>query len=253
MTKEPELRVPGTPTTIRQVQYQLRELKPKIIDLLSSPSQRKFDSFARGSELILDENELTKLKRDMAYRRIQDLITRKPSNRKRLQQGGELTGEAVQAKIEEKERKEAQKAANKEAIMLRQIANKERREQKAAWVAWRKKESLRKKAIKQLPRGVEGEPVLYKEHIPPPFIEPGKEPVDQKPSVTSIDSINSTENPFHRPPQTPVQQLIRTSFAKPELQEQGGGLSDDSIESYIRLDLEGEFGNKLSLKADEKA
>ncbi|RFU27566.1 hypothetical protein B7463_g8780, partial [Scytalidium lignicola] len=47
----------------------------------------------------------------------------------------------------------------------------------------------------------------------------------------------------------PIQQLIRTNFAKPEPPEElqqeevveEGGVSDASMESYIRLDLEGEI------------
>jgi hypothetical protein len=244
--KPPDLPKPGTPETIRQVQYQLGELGPKVIDLLSSPSQRKFDSFQRGVQRILDEGHLATVERDLAYQRIEQFISRKPSNKKRLQRGGELTTEYAQNLKQEKERKAAEKEAKKEARMLRQIVNKEKKEHKAAWVAWRKKESLRKKAIKQLPRGVMGVPELYKAHTPPPFIEPGKEPVDQKPSIATI---NSTENLFQRPPQTPVQQLIRTSFAKSESyqeQEQEQQLRQEIEESdeedFIRLDFEGEFG-----------
>ncbi|RFU26183.1 hypothetical protein B7463_g10147, partial [Scytalidium lignicola] len=111
-----------------------------------------------------------------------------------------------------------------------------------------KKEALRKKAIKQLPHDVIEVPELYKEHIPPPFIEPGKEPIDQKPLI--IPPTDLADIPFHRPPQTLIQQLIRTRFAKPELPEElqqkeevveEGGVSNASMESYIRLDLEGEI------------
>ncbi|RFU27302.1 hypothetical protein B7463_g9060, partial [Scytalidium lignicola] len=115
---------------------------------------------------------------------------------------------------QEKDRKEVQKAANKEVRILHQIANKERKNQKAAWVAWHKKEAFRKKAIKQLPRGVMGVLKLYKEYTLPPFIELGKEPIDQKPSV--IPTADLADIPCYRLPQTPVQQPIRTSFARPE-------------------------------------
>ncbi|RFU27084.1 hypothetical protein B7463_g9251, partial [Scytalidium lignicola] len=157
---------------------------------------------------------------------------------------------------QEKERKAAEKEANKEARMLCQLANKEKKEQKAAWVVWRKKESLRKKAIKQLPRGIMGAPELYKEHTPPPFIELGKDPVDQKPSVTP--TVDSTELPLYRPPQTPVRNLFRTSFARPEPkeeeqeQEQQQRQADESEEEdFIRLDLEGEFGYSNSSSESE--
>ncbi|RFU30284.1 hypothetical protein B7463_g6046, partial [Scytalidium lignicola] len=53
---------------------------------------------------------------------------------------------------------------------------------------------------------------------PPPFIEPGKEPIDQKPSI--IPPTDLADIPFHRPLQTPIQQLIRTRFAKPEPPEE---------------------------------
>ncbi|RFU27884.1 hypothetical protein B7463_g8432, partial [Scytalidium lignicola] len=231
MVKELELPTLRTLTTIQQVQYQLEELKPKIIDLLSSPSQRKFDYFTYGSKSILDESKLIKLEQDIAYRRIQDLVAKKPFNRKRLQKGGELT--------------------DKQAL-----TNKERKDQKATWVAWYKKEALRKKAIKQLPRDVIWVLELYKEHTPPPFIEPSKEPIDQKPSITPPTDL--ADIPFHRPPQTPIQQLIRTNFAKPEPPEElqqeevveEGGVSDASMESYIRLDLEGEIGYSSSNFSD---
>ncbi|RFU29544.1 hypothetical protein B7463_g6796, partial [Scytalidium lignicola] len=160
--KEPELPKPGTPQTIRQVQYQLDQLGPKVMELLSSPSQRKFDSFQRGVQRALDEGHLATVERDLAYQRIEQVIAKKPSNRKRVQKG-ELTAEYAQSIIREKECKTAKKAANKEARMLRQTANKEKKEQKAAWVAWRVSERLRKTAIKELPRGVVGEPALYKE------------------------------------------------------------------------------------------
>ncbi|RFU28109.1 hypothetical protein B7463_g8212, partial [Scytalidium lignicola] len=130
-----------------------------------------------------------------------------------------------------------------------------KRNQKAVWVAWRKKESHRKKAIKQLPHGIVGVPALYKEHTPPSFPEPGKEPIDQKLAVTS--TVNLLEIPLHKPPQISIQHTIRTSFARPELQEekqqveqqveqqeqqQEGEGSEGSEESFIPLDLEGEFG-----------
>ncbi|RFU23784.1 hypothetical protein B7463_g12554, partial [Scytalidium lignicola] len=140
--------------------------------------------------------------------------------------------------------------------MLCQIANKKRKDQKAAWVAWCKKEALRKKAIKQLPRNVIEVLKLYKEYTPPPFIEPGKELIDQKPSITPPTDL--ADIPFHRPPQMLIQQLIRTNFAKPEpleeLQQEEvveeGGVSDALMESYIRLDLEGEIGYSSSNFSD---
>ncbi|RFU30219.1 hypothetical protein B7463_g6116, partial [Scytalidium lignicola] len=180
---ELELPTPGTPQTIRQVQYQLDELRPKIMEVLSSPSQHKFESFQRGTQIVLDEGEYTIFHRDTIYQRLQEVVTKKPTNRKRIQKGGELTADWARSVIIERERKAIEKAANKEARMLRQIVNKKKKEQKAAWVAWRAKERLRKKAIKELSSNMLGEPNLYKEHTPPPFPEPGKELIEAKSTV----------------------------------------------------------------------
>ncbi|RFU27548.1 hypothetical protein B7463_g8791, partial [Scytalidium lignicola] len=129
-------------------------------------------------------------------------------------------------------------------ISSKRRTNKEKKAQKAAWVAWCKKESQRKKAIKQLPRGVIGVFKLYKEYTPPSFIEPSKEPIKQKPLVTLI--IDLREPPLYSTPQTPINYPIRTSFAKPELQEQeqqpGQEMEESEEEDFLRLDIEGEFG-----------
>ncbi|KAH8800765.1 hypothetical protein F5884DRAFT_890438 [Xylogone sp. PMI_703] len=118
------------------------ELKDKVMDVLSSPSQRKFESFIKGTHTVLEEGEFTKFELSTIHERLKDIITRKLQNRRRLQKGGELTAEWATSAKEEKEHKLAEKEANKEARMLKKIANQEKKEQKAAWVAWRKNSLL---------------------------------------------------------------------------------------------------------------
>ncbi|RFU25355.1 hypothetical protein B7463_g10985, partial [Scytalidium lignicola] len=227
------------------------------MELLSSPSRCKFDSFQRGVSRVLDEGHLATVERDLVIQRIEGFLNKRSSSRKRVQKGGELTSEYAQTLKQEKERKQAEKEANKEARMLRKIVNQERKDQKAAWVVWRKKESLRKKAIKQLPRGVVGEPILYKEHTPPPFSEPGKEPIDVKPIPSTV---TSTEIPLVIPVKLPVQHTIRTNFEKPELQQEPSKVEveveeqeDESEEDFIRLDLDGKFSYSSTSSESENS
>ncbi|RFU32494.1 hypothetical protein B7463_g3828, partial [Scytalidium lignicola] len=235
---EPELPNSGTPKTIRQVQYQLDELKDKVMDVLSSPSQHKFESFVRGACTILDQGDYVKFELSTTYKRLQEIIIKKPTNRKRIQKGGELTAEWAQSVIKEREYKAAEKEANKEARMLRIIANKEKKEQKAAWVAWRAKERTRKKAIKEF-QGVLGAPELYKEHTPPAFPEPRKEP--NKPTTQENEYIS---------PYTPTlsQELViwgdiiygeeQKGKEKEEEEESDG----ESEENFITLNIDRDIG-----------
>ncbi|RFU25147.1 hypothetical protein B7463_g11190, partial [Scytalidium lignicola] len=69
---------------------------------------------------VLDEGYLATVEQDLAYQRIEQFISRKPSSRKRLQKEGELTAEYAQNLKQEKERKVAEKEANKEARIISQ-------------------------------------------------------------------------------------------------------------------------------------
>ena len=79
----PEL-APQTPYTVRQVQHQMNNIAPKILNLLSSPSTRKFQSLTRGTTQVLDETELYKIERDMLYRRVKEASRKALYSRKRL-------------------------------------------------------------------------------------------------------------------------------------------------------------------------
>ncbi|RFU34833.1 hypothetical protein B7463_g1435, partial [Scytalidium lignicola] len=198
------------------------KLKDKVMDILSSPSQRKFESFIKGIHAILEEGEYVKFQLFITHERLKDIITKKPHNRKRLQKGGELTASLATAAKEEKE------------------FNQEKKEQKAAWVAWCKKERLRKKALKEL-KGVLGLLELYKEYTPLLFPEPRKEVPSLEPPNTGLNTQFGPSEEVNILPQgretiqgaIPVQ--VWTSFGVTRKEEE-----EEEEEEYISLNIGGD-------------
>lgn len=145
-----ELLMSQTPRNAHQIQLQLSELRPKIRDVLSSPSQRKFDSFDRGTVQYLDEAEITLVERDILYRRISEISKKKTLNRKRIQRGGELTGEMAQELLEKKQRDEVEKQKRKEERVLIRHVRDEERALKRLGIHRRRIERLRKKELEKV-------------------------------------------------------------------------------------------------------
>ena len=82
--KELELLKSGIPKTVRQVQYQLDGWKSKVMDILSSPSRREFESFKRGTQAVLYKGEFVRFEKDNTYIRLAEVMTKKLTNRKRV-------------------------------------------------------------------------------------------------------------------------------------------------------------------------
>ncbi|RFU25381.1 hypothetical protein B7463_g10947, partial [Scytalidium lignicola] len=215
---KPDLPKPSTPKSIQQVQYQIDKLKDKVIDILSSPSQRKFKSFIKGTHAILEEEEYVKFQLSITHERLKDIITKKPHNHKRLQKGEELTASWAIAVKEEKEHKEAKKETKKK----------------------HKKERLRKKALKELKR-VLSLLELYKEYTPPLFPEPRKEVPSLEPPNTGLNTQFGPSEEVNILPQgretiqgaIPVQ--VRTSFGVIRKEEE-----EEEEEEYISLNIGGD-------------
>ena len=158
---EPELPEPRTPRTIRQVEKKLDKLGYKIRAGLSSPSRQEFDSLERGTTLVLYEGEIHKVERDLLYRRVEEHTKKLPTSRKRIQKGGELTGDYAQGLLNEKDKKEADKRANAEAKALQKIVNQERKQLHAEGVIARRIEKLRKQELEKILPGDIGASHLY--------------------------------------------------------------------------------------------
>ena len=157
----PELPEPRTPQTVRQVEKKLGRLGPKIRAGLSSPSHQEFDSLERGTTLVLYEGEIHKVERDLLYRRVEEHTKKLPTSRKRIQKGGELTGDYAQKLLDEKDKKEAEKKANSEAKALQKIVNQEKKQLHAKGVHARRIERLRKQELEKILPGDIGASHLY--------------------------------------------------------------------------------------------
>jgi hypothetical protein len=149
-SKEPTLpTLPATPRTTKEFRAKWSELQPKIVDQLSSPTQRKFDSVQRGLHRILDDSDMTQIEKDMLYSRISEVVRKKPTSRRRVQKGGELTAEHAQELIQAKETLERGKWAKRVERAKRIEANKRRRERHQAGVQARRIERLRKAELRK--------------------------------------------------------------------------------------------------------
>jgi hypothetical protein len=153
--------IPQTPYTIRQVQIQLGQLGPKIKDALSSPSQHKYESLERGTVQVLDEGEIIALERDLLYKRVYEITNKRIHSRRRIQRGGELTGEWAQEQLERRDRIAVEKTKKKEERMLTKYVRDEKKVLKRLGIDCRRIERLRKKELEKVLPGDIGASHLY--------------------------------------------------------------------------------------------
>jgi hypothetical protein len=92
---------------------------------------------------------MTQIEKDMIYSRLSEVVRKKPTSRRRVQKGGELTTEYAQEQIAAKEALERAKWAKKLERAKRIKANKERRERHQAGVHARRIERLRKAELRK--------------------------------------------------------------------------------------------------------
>jgi len=148
--KEELPRLPQTPHTIRHVQEHLTQLLPKIIELLSSPSQARLDSFYRGTRNTLTEAEIVQHEKEMLFTRVIEFQDKKPYSQKRLQKGSILVGEEAQVLIERKEQEEKVKAQRKIDWMLQKHIRDNKKALHRLGIDRRKAERGRKAELKCL-------------------------------------------------------------------------------------------------------
>jgi hypothetical protein len=146
----PPLLPPNTPRTTQEFRSKWSRIQPKLLDQLSSPSQRQFDSIERGLQTILDIGDITKAERDLLYTRVAEIVRKKPTSRRRVQKGGELTAEYAQQLIQAKDQKEAQKWAKQLARARKKEASKRAKELYTTGVTARQIEKCQKKALKNV-------------------------------------------------------------------------------------------------------
>ena len=124
----PNLPPPATPRTTHEFRAKRSNLQPKLQNQLSSPSQRQFDSIERGLQSLLNVSDITRVERDLLYTRVAEVVRKRPTIRRRVAKGGEMTVSHVQALIEARDRKEKAKWDKQAARAQRIAKNKRKRE-----------------------------------------------------------------------------------------------------------------------------
>lgn len=136
---------PETPRTTYQFRSEWASIQSKLYTQLSSPTQRKFESIERGLQSLLDISDIIQTERDTLYTRIADIKRRKPTSRRRVQKGGELTAQQAQQMIEAKDKERREKYTKQLARARRIAANKAKRELYTAGVKHRRLERARQR------------------------------------------------------------------------------------------------------------
>ena len=144
------LPVPKTPRTTHEFRAKWSSIQPQILDLLSSPSRRHFGSIERGLQNVLDVSDITQAERNLLYIRVNEVIRKKPTSRRRIQRGGELNAEYAQGLIREKEKKRSEKYTNRLALARTRTKNRVKRELNQLGVINRRLERSRVKTLKQV-------------------------------------------------------------------------------------------------------
>ena len=146
----PNLPPPATPRTTHEFRAKRSNLQPKLQNQLSSTSQRQFDSIERGLQSLLNVSDITRVERDLLYTRVAEVVRKRPTIRRRVAKGGEMTVSHVQALIEARDRKEKAKWDKQAARAQRIAKNKRKRELHELGVLYRRLERPRVKSLKQV-------------------------------------------------------------------------------------------------------
>jgi hypothetical protein len=236
-SKEPTLpTLPVTPRTTKEFRTKWSELQPKIVDQLSSPTQRKFDSVQRGLHRILDDSDMTQIEKDMIYSRLSEVVRKKPTSRRRVQKGGELTTEQAQEQIAAKEALERSKWAKRLERAKRIKANKERRERHQAGVHARRIERLRKAELR---KALEDDIGLA--HVTIPIPDPETQDIQEDTQETILEGFEAGDPKNWIQEEVPDVQEDQVDHSRDWLQddfvpfEEEDSSSDESFESFSSI------------------
>jgi hypothetical protein len=236
-SKEPTLpTLPVTPRTTKEFRTKWSELQPKIVDQLSSPTQRKFDSVQRGLHRILDDSDMTQIEKDMIYSRLSEVVRKKPTSRRRVQKGGELTTEQAQEQIAAKEALERSKWAKRLERAKRIKANKERRERHQASVYARRIERLRKAELR---KALEDDIGLA--HLTIPIPDPETQDIQEDTQETILEGFEAGDPKNWIQEEVPDVQEDQVDHSRDWLQddfvpfEEEDSSSDESFESFSSI------------------
>ena len=118
-----------------------------ILGPLSSPTRHLLNTTCIDVSQALHQGEVARVHADNLTRRVEEMTTRKPHNRKRVQNGGRLTAEEAQAMIKKKDKEKAEKEASAQERMINTIRKREEKALHRIGVTARRCERLRKEVL----------------------------------------------------------------------------------------------------------
>jgi hypothetical protein len=142
--------IPTTPRKFRDSEQGLEYWESRIPVLLSSPSRRAFNSWAKDTQAVLAGGDIKDIKYEALSLRIQAQQKSKARSRRLLQKDGQLTVHEARHKITEKHAKERTKEEAHKQRNWQKILNAEKTDLHRRGITARKAERLRKKEILRL-------------------------------------------------------------------------------------------------------
>jgi hypothetical protein len=143
---------PGLPSLLK-IASSLERLEQRAetdyANVISSPMRTLIKDVRKDATQAIYDGERLRVEAQTLFTRVNELTTKKPHARKRIQKGGQLTAKHAQEMIRVKDKKVAKEAAEREAKMLKKIVNKEKKELHTAGVTARRCEKLRRKVLEE--------------------------------------------------------------------------------------------------------
>jgi hypothetical protein len=134
--------------SLTRINQSLRHIAYKAtLGPLSSPTRHLLNVTAKETSTALHQGEVARVHADNLTRRVQEITTRKPHNRKRIQNGGRMNVEDAQAIIDKKDKEKAKKEATAQQKNINSIKRKEEKALHRAGVIARRCERLRKEVL----------------------------------------------------------------------------------------------------------
>ena len=141
-----EEEAPQTPRTANQLEKALPRWEAKALTF-SSPTREAFASFSKGTKTIAVELVLKTYEYQLLHQKMVASNRKKQVSRRRVQKGGELTGESAMMKIQEREAKEKTQDEQRQYRAIQKIRIQEKKELHTRGVHARKIERFRRNIL----------------------------------------------------------------------------------------------------------
>jgi hypothetical protein len=178
------VQVPRTPTKFMHSELKLQHWQTKIPYLLSSPSAREWDSWARGTETVLARGELAVLQYDLLSTKVANQQKAKIKSRGVVMaSNGPLTAADAWKRKNDKAKKHKEAQEKSASYKARVALNRVKREPYSRGVKARKAELARKREVSRL--------LKAKQEVPPTLLERILDPEKEAQEAELQEEANS--------------------------------------------------------------